>query len=231
MLKFRLYLDKDKETNWLNEMANQGWAMKGFFAGIYTFEPCEKGRYIYQIDFVDKFGSVSENYKEFMSEAEIEIVQSWGYWVILRKQAGEGEFQLYSDVDSLIEHYSKIIVMFKAVTVLELICLFLEILSAVQLQSPFAWGAVFLVLAFVLAFVKITLHTGDIIHELKERKTGIEEPRNKNISVFLAIGLLFNSVALLIQDSVSSYIKLPIQIVAIILMLIGIFQTMSNRKQ
>ena len=43
MKKFVLYFDKDKETEWLNKMAQDGWAMTDFFAGVYTFEPCEKG--------------------------------------------------------------------------------------------------------------------------------------------------------------------------------------------
>ena len=34
MIRFRLYFDKDAETKWLNEMAEQGWAMKHFFAGF-----------------------------------------------------------------------------------------------------------------------------------------------------------------------------------------------------
>ena len=43
MIRFRLYYDKDRETEWLNEMAADGWALKSFFAGFYKFEPCEKG--------------------------------------------------------------------------------------------------------------------------------------------------------------------------------------------
>ena len=34
MIKFKLYFDKDKETQWLNEMSQKGWAMTGFFAGF-----------------------------------------------------------------------------------------------------------------------------------------------------------------------------------------------------
>ena len=43
MVKFRLYYDKDKETEWLNQLSDGGYAMKSFFAGFYEFEPCEKG--------------------------------------------------------------------------------------------------------------------------------------------------------------------------------------------
>lgn len=112
-----------------------------------------------------------------MSDADIEIVQTWGFWIFLRKLTSKGEFELYSDVDSQIEHYQKIKKMFKIVT--------------------------------------------------------IEEPRNRNVSAFLVIGLLFNSCTLIIQDSVSSYIKLTIQILAIIFMIVGIYQTAqkgNNKK-
>lgn len=230
MIRFKLYFDKDKETKWLNDMADQGWAMNGFFAGFYRFEPCEKGKYSYQIDFGNEFFSVSDDYREFMSDSDIEIIQSWGFWVFLRKLSSEGEFQLYTDVDSQIEHYKKIRNMFKAVTVIELICLFIELFSASMTKSPLLWSFVFLILAIIIAFFNITNRTNDIIHELTERKTGIEEPRSKSISIFLIIGLLLNSCVLMMKDSIPSYIVCPIQILVIALMLVGVYQTARKRR-
>lgn len=230
MIRFKLYFDKDKETKWLNDMADQGWAMNGFFAGFYRFEPCEKGKYTYQIDFGNEFFSVSNDYREFMSDSDIEIIQSWGFWVFLRKLSSEGEFQLYTDVDSQIEHYKKIRNMFKAVTVIELICLFIELFSASMTKSPLLWSFVFLILAIIIAFVNITFRTNDIIHELTERKTGIEEPRSKSISIFLIIGLLLNSCVLMMKDSIPSYIVCPLQLIVIALMLVGVYQTARKRR-
>ena len=83
MIKFRLYYDKDKETLWLNEMADQGYAMTGFFAGFYTFEKCEPGEYRYQVDFSEKLFALGTDYREFMKEMNIEIVQQWFFWIIL----------------------------------------------------------------------------------------------------------------------------------------------------
>ena len=60
MIRFRLYFDKDAETKWLNEMAEQGWALKSFFAGFYSFERYEPGQYMYQVDFGNRFFSVNE---------------------------------------------------------------------------------------------------------------------------------------------------------------------------
>lgn len=230
MIKFKLYFDKDKETQWLNEMSQKGWAMTGFFAGFYRFEPCEKGKYTYQIDFGNEFFSVSDDYREFMSDSDIEIIQSWGFWVFLRKLSSEGEFQLYTDVDSQIEHYKKIRNMFKAVTVLELICLFIELFSASMTNSPLLWSFVFLILAIIIAFFNITNRTNDIIHELTERKTGIEEPRSRSISIFLILGLLLNSCVLMMKDSIPSYIVCPLQLIVIVLMLVGVYQTARKRR-
>ena len=230
MIKFKLYFDKDKETQWLNEMSQKGWAMTGFFAGFYRFEPCEKGKYTYQIDFGNEFFSVSDDYREFMSDSDIEIIQSWGFWVFLRKLSSEGEFQLYTDVDSQIEHYKKIRNMFKAVTVIELICLFIELFSASMTNSPLLWSFVFLILAIIIAFFNITNRTNDIIHELTERKTGIEEPRSRSISIFLIIGLLLNSCVLMMKDVMPEYIVCPIQILVIALMLVGVYQTARKRR-
>ena len=53
MRKFRLYYDKEKEEEWLNEMCRKGWGMTNFFLGFYTFEPCASGEYTYQVDFPD----------------------------------------------------------------------------------------------------------------------------------------------------------------------------------
>ena len=230
MIRFKLYFDKDKETKWLNDMADQGWAMNGFFAGFYRFEPCEKGKYTYQIDFGNEFFSVSDDYREFMSDSDIEIIQSWGFWVFLRKLSSEGEFQLYTDVDSQIEHYKKIRNMFKAVTVIELICLFIELFSASMTNSPLLWSFVFLILAIIIAFFNITNRTNDIIHELTERKTGIEEPRSRSISIFLILGLLLNSCVLMMKDSIPSYIVCPLQLIVIVLMLVGVYQTSRKRR-
>ena len=70
MKKFRLYYDKDKETQWLQHMANQGWALETFFLGVYTFVPCEPGEYRYQIDFLEN-GADFEGYRQLMEDSGV----------------------------------------------------------------------------------------------------------------------------------------------------------------
>jgi len=227
MIKFKVYFDKDKETAWLNEMAAQGYAMTGYFPCFYRFEKCEPGKYTYQIDFGDKMFSVNDNYREFMNENNVEIVCLWGYWIILRKLASDGDFELYTDVDSSIEHYTKILKMFKAVTIIEFICFFMEVFGAMNGAAIGFWGML-LIGAIVIACMRATISTKRKIAELKERKgevvTGFAAGRPSPV---LISGLLLNACALALQNSSTVFgpIITGIQIVAIILMLVGIYQS------
>ncbi|MCM1214500.1 MAG: DUF2812 domain-containing protein [Lachnospiraceae bacterium] len=231
MIKFRFYLDKDKETTWLNSMVREGWAASGFFAGFYRFDPCEKGAYQYQVDFTDRLFSVSNDYREFMQEMGVEIVANWGFWTFLRRPASEGAFELYTDVDSQIEHYTKIRRMFKVAAVLELLCFFMELLAAYN-GFPLGYAFAFLVGALALALSNMCFRTSDIIEKLKERKTGIAPAkRHRYLSPLLAWGMLLNSCALLMDGSLPNFVKLAVQILAIFLMLAGLFITVQRRDQ
>lgn len=227
MTKFRLYLDKDKETAWINEMAAQGYALTGYYIGFYIFEECEPGKYTYQIDFGDKMFAVDDNYREFMAENNIEIVSLWGYWIFLRKLAADGEFKLYTDVDSSIEHYTKILKMFKVVTIIELICFFVEVMGAMN-GAGIGFFGMLLIGAIVIGCMRATISTKRKIAELKERKgevvTGLASGKT---SPALISGLLLNAGALALKNgnTVSGSIIMVVQIIAIILMLVGIYQS------
>ena len=234
MTKFRIYFNKDKETAWLNEMAQKGYALKSFFAGFYTFEPCKPGEYVYQIDFGNQLYSVSNDYREFMTENNIEIVCLWGYWIFLRKRASEGKFVLYTDVDSSIEHYTKILKMFKAVCIIELICFFLEVLAALHgaaIGIPF----MFIIGVFVIALMYAAISTKRTINELKERKgetivknmVNADNTTPDTVSPFLLSGMFLNvfAIALNNSNSISPTLSSILHILAIILMFVGIYQS------
>lgn len=233
MTKFRLFFDKDEETTWLNSMAQEGWAMTGFFGGFYTFDPCERGAYLYQVDFTDRFCSVSNNYREFMQEMGVEIVANWGFWTVLRKPASEGEFILYTDIDSQIEHYTKIRRMFKVATIVEVLCFSIELLAAAG-GAYLGYAFALLIGACALVIANAAFKTSDIIEELKERKTGIASgKRGRRFSPLLLAGLLFNSLALIMGSPVAIsllYLKHGLQILALVLMGAGLFTTFRRRR-
>ncbi len=231
MLKFRLLFDKDIETEWLNSMAQDGWAMTGFFGGFYIFDPCEKGAYLYQVDFTDRFCSVSNDYREFMQEMGAEIVTNWGFWTILRKPASEGRFELYTDVDSQIEHYTKIRRMLKAATIIELICFFIELLAAMG-GTYLGYAFALLLGACVLVLANATFKTSDIIEKLKERKTGISSKiKGRRFSFLIFVGMFLNSCALMAGESISIYLKGSIVILALVFIAAGIFTTVRRHTK
>ena len=134
MKQFRLYYDKDKETVWLQDMVNQGWALEKFFLGVYTFAPCEPGEYNYQIDML-KSAEEYDGYRQFMEDSGVEVVCRWNTWVILRKRAEDGPFQLYSDAESQIQHYTTIRNTFRTFAIAELLCFLPNFVNAIENRS------------------------------------------------------------------------------------------------
>lgn len=228
MIRFRLYYNKDTETEWLNKMAADGWALTGFCAGFYRFEQCEKGEYTYQVDLGEQLFSVSSEYRELMEELGVEIVTLWGYWIILRKRTADGPFELYTDVESQIEHYTKILRMFKVVCILEIICMLIEVAGGLS-GNPLGWAAAVLLASFVLVCVNAVGKTKGVLAELEARKSGIEQENSvRTISVLLPTGLLINACLLAAQDSISPVIHMVLQILAIILMSAGLILTVKQ---
>lgn len=230
MVKFKLYLDKDRETKWLNEMAARGYAMEGFFAGFYQFAKCTPGEYIYQVDINGGLFRVSEDYRSFMEEMGIEITALWGFWVILRKKAADGGFQLYTDRESKIENYMKIRKMFKIVTIIELILFYIEVFGAAN-GVAVGWAGIVVIGLLLIGCVRMALKTNQMIVELKNGDVMKSAQEKRKISGFMASGLLLNSCALVLQDSMSGYIVHVIQITAILLMLFGLFRMAHGSKE
>ena len=94
----------EKEERWLNEMAQEGWALQNAGFCTYTFEKTEPGQYIIRLAMLDS----SPDFESFMEELEAQSVGhcfSWGYF---RRSAQLGSFDMFSDVDSRISHLNKI---------------------------------------------------------------------------------------------------------------------------
>lgn len=204
MKKFRLYYDTNKEMAWLNSMAQQGWACTNFCLGVYSFEPCEKGEYLFQADTAERFGYISPAYREFMEETGSEIVTVWGPWVLLRRKAELGKFELYTDVDSRIKHFEKQRNIFKVALILELICMWMELFAALT-GTKIAYVFLFIIAAFVLAFCHQVYRISEILSELYEQKgeTGnclMMQNTRKKAYILLVIGLVCSCISTLLRD-------------------------------
>jgi len=153
MLKFKLYLDKDLEETWLNEMSKKGWAFKKFFLGFYTFEQCEPGEYNYQIDLLNNWSGEKEDYASFMKESGVEVISQWYRWVYVRKKAADGSFEMYTDIESKIAQYRRIKNFFLVGLIIEMFCFFVEINAALSTSSVWFWGFVVFIGIIVLTFL------------------------------------------------------------------------------
>ena len=85
----------EKEERWLNEMAQEGWALQNERLCQSKFDKTEPGQYIIRLAMLDS----SPDFESFMEELEAQSVGhcfSWGYF---RRSAQLGPFDLFSDVD------------------------------------------------------------------------------------------------------------------------------------
>ena len=165
MIKFRLYYDKDKEENFLNNMVKKGYAMKSFFLGLYTFEKCEPNEYTYRVDLIkDKSQKELEEYIELITETGAEYIQRWGVWAIFRKK---GEFELYTDVESNIEQYSKIKTMFLALSILELCMVPLQVINYINYKQGISLFTAILLISVGLTFLIQVIKCNAKLNKLK----------------------------------------------------------------
>ena len=170
MKKFKLYYDKDEEQDWLQKMALDGWALKNFFLGVYTFVPCEPGEYIYQIDLLDNWSGDKKDFAAFMEDSGVEVVSQWYRWVYLRKKADDGPFEMYTDTQSKIDQYNRIKKFFQVALIVEVICFFIEIIAAVNTGNPTFWFLTILIGSIVLAFLRVVWKCSWKIEQLKREK-------------------------------------------------------------
>ena len=107
----RLYWDYEKEERWLNEMASRGWHFAGHRFGGYHFEQGEPGEWIYRVELLpaDPRSAASQEYLSLLLDTGAEAVTTRARWVYLRRPAAMGPFVLFSDLESRIGHYRRVL--------------------------------------------------------------------------------------------------------------------------
>ncbi|WP_404348106.1 DUF2812 domain-containing protein [Sutcliffiella horikoshii] len=104
-----VFLDFEKEENWLNNMCKQGYALNKIANNYYYFEACEPGEFSYRIEFLkEETIPEKDSYLEFMNEMEIDHIAAINRWQYFRRKTILGDFTIYSDIQSKIEHYQRI---------------------------------------------------------------------------------------------------------------------------
>ena len=152
----------DKEERWLNQMALSGWALVEVGFCRYVFDACEPGAYIIRLQMCPR----DENYLSFLEETGAEYIGRVVQWIYLRREAALGDFQLFSDKGSRLQHLSWIARVLLAVGVMNLV---IGVVNAFN-GSPI--GAVNVVLGTLLMYGLGRIH-GKI--ESLEKDRDLEE--------------------------------------------------------
>jgi len=107
----------EKEEEWLNEMAMNGWLLDGVGMCTYHFVRCEPGQYSVRLE----MRPYDEGYLSFMKETGAEYIGRMMMWIYFRKKTADGPFDLFSDLDSKIGHLDRIGKMLTAIGGLNLL--------------------------------------------------------------------------------------------------------------
>ena len=94
----------EKEEQWLNSMAQSGWLLDSVGRCKFRFVPCEPGTYAVRLEMRPS----DAGYLDFMQQTGAEYVGRVVQWNYFRKKMEDGEFDLFSDLDSKIEHLKRI---------------------------------------------------------------------------------------------------------------------------
>ena len=94
----------DKEEDWLNEMALQGWVLDGVGLLTYRFISSEPGEYSVRLE----MRGYDKRYLDFMAETGAEYLGRVVQWIYFRKKTAAGPFNIFSDIDSKIAHLRRI---------------------------------------------------------------------------------------------------------------------------
>ena len=85
--------DFEKEEDWLNEMAMNGWVLESVGFCTYHFLRCEPGEYSVRLE----MHPYDESYISFMKDTGAEYVGRMVMWIYFRKKTADGPFDLFSD--------------------------------------------------------------------------------------------------------------------------------------
>jgi hypothetical protein len=111
----------DKEEKWLNECSAKGLHLCDVGFLRYTFEEGLPGAYSHKLELLKNWPShpESEAYIHFLEDTGVEMVGSIFRWVYFRKKTELGQFDLFSDRDSRINHLNRILMLFVPLMFLE----------------------------------------------------------------------------------------------------------------
>lgn len=113
----RLYWDFEHEERWLNEQAALGWHLARYSLGSYRFEQREPKAFVYRIELLPaaRGSAASHEYLSLLADSAVETVSTYMRWVYLRRPAAMGAFELFTDLESRVLHYRRVLAFFSVI--------------------------------------------------------------------------------------------------------------------
>lgn len=101
----------DREEKWLNDMARRGWALDNVGWCRYEFTESEPGEYVVRLEMMENVpaSEAGQDYIDFVEGTGAEYIGNWMKWAYFRRKAADGEFDLFSDIDSRVRHLERMI--------------------------------------------------------------------------------------------------------------------------
>lgn len=98
-----------KEEKWLNDMSAKGLNLVSVNSNKYTFDEGTPGDYTVRMELLEKNSSAPESkkYIKFVEETGAEYLGTGMYYAYFRKKKTDGEFEIFSDIDSHIKHLNR----------------------------------------------------------------------------------------------------------------------------
>jgi hypothetical protein len=135
--KLFLVWQHEEEERWLNEMSAKGLQLRDVGLCKYKFEEGLPGEYVYRIEYLEDAPktALGAQYVSFVEDTGAEYVDSWQKWAYFRKKADTGGFDLFSDIESRIKHFDRILALTGVVSAVNLINAGLQFVLFVLLKD------------------------------------------------------------------------------------------------
>ena len=172
------FYDIDKEEEWIKEMSEYGQHLISVGRWRHGFEKGAPDEYSYRVELLKHKPHTDESrkYIEFMEETGAEYLGSNGRYAYFRKKSDTGEFELFSDIDSRIEHLSRVLKRSRPLIVLLSIIILVYFFAVVYVAAVNSLAIISFIGTFVfpLGVILLILYRY-IVHSSKKRKLEAEK--------------------------------------------------------